>query len=211
MYSWKCTIITTLIILFSLAGPAAAHKVMIFAWVNGNTVHTESKFSGGRKVKSGKIEVFDPQGKLLLSGKTNEQGEFSFPVPQPTALKIVLNAAMGHRGEWTISKDEIVNAGLGETAPSLTQNTTAEKPVPAVKTKSTATSTRTPAATTALSAGEIQQLVEKALDRKLEPIYRMLAESREHKPTITDIIGGIGYILGLVGLAAYLQARHQQK
>jgi len=210
MYSWKCTIITVLIVLLSLAGPAAAHKVMIFAWVNGNTVHTESKFSGGRKVKSGKIEVFDPQGKLLLSGKTNEQGEFSFPVPQSTALKIVLNAAMGHRGEWTISKDEIANAtSPGETAPSLTQNVTAEKLVPAVKTKSTAT--QTPAATTSLSAGEIQQLVEKALDRKLEPVYRMLAESQEHKPTITDIIGGIGYILGLVGLAAYLQARRQQK
>jgi len=207
MYSWKCTIITVLIVLFSLAGPAAAHKVMIFAWVNGNTVHTESKFSGGRKVKSGKIEVFDPQGKLLLSGKTNEQGEFSFPVPQSTALKIVLNAAMGHRGEWTISKDEIVNAGSGETATSPTQNAAAEKIVPAVETKNSAVQAL--AVTTALSAEEIQHVVEKALDRKLEPIYRMLAESQEHKPTITDIIGGIGYILGLVGLAAYLHARRK--
>lgn len=209
MCSWKVIIITTFIILFSLAGPAAAHKVMIFAWVNGNTVHTESKFSGGRKVKGGEINVFGPKGQLLLSGKTNDQGEFSFPVPQPTALKIVLNAAMGHRGEWTLSKDEITKAIPADTNSQATENTTGENTTPAAGAKPTASR---PAATEAtLNAEKIQQAVEKALDRKLEPIYRMLAEAREHKPTITDVIGGIGYIIGLVGLAAYMHARRQQK
>lgn len=209
MCSWKVIIVTTFIILFSLAGPAAAHKVMIFAWVNGNTVHTESKFSGGRKVKGGEINVFGPKGQLLLSGKTNDQGEFSFPVPQPTALKIVLNAAMGHRGEWTLSKDEITKAIPADTNSQATENTTGENTTPAAGTQPTASR---PVATEAtLNAEKIQQAVEKALDRKLEPIYRILAESREHKPTINDVIGGIGYIIGLVGLAAYMHARRQQK
>lgn len=209
MCSWKVIIVTTFIILFSLAGPAAAHKVMIFAWVNGNTVHTESKFSGGRKVKGGKINVYGPKGQLLLSGKTNDQGEFSFPVPQPTALKIVLNAAMGHRGEWTLSKDEITKAIPADTDSQATENTTGKNTTPAAGTQPTASR---PVATEAtLNAEKIQQAVEKALDRKLEPIYRILAESREHKPTINDVIGGIGYIIGLVGLAAYMHARRQQK
>ena len=208
MHSRPRIVIIALIILFSLAGPAAAHKVMVFAWVNGNTIHTESKFSGGRKVKAGKIEVFDPKGNLLLSGKTNEQGEFSFPIPQASALKIVLSAGMGHRGEWTVSKDEITNAGPAGTAAPPATNAEDGKPVPAAAAK---TATRMPAAATGLSAEEIQLVVEKALDRKLEPVYRMLAEAKEHKPTITDVIGGIGYIIGLVGLAAYLQARRQRK
>ena len=208
MHSRLRIVIIALLILFSLAGPAAAHKVIVFAWVNGNTIHTESKFSGGRKVKAGKIEVFDPQGKLLLSGKTNEQGEFSFPIPQPSALKIVLSAGMGHRGEWTVSKDEIINAGAAGSTALPADNTEDGKPVPAVTAK---TAARAPAAATGLSAEEIQQVVEKALDRKLEPVYRMLAEAREHKPTMTDVIGGIGYIIGLVGLASYMQARRQRK
>ncbi len=198
-----------MIILFSLAGPAAAHRVMVFAWVNGNTIHTESKFSGGHKVKAGKIDVFDPQGKLLLSGKTNDQGKFSFPIPQSTTLKIVLNAGMGHRGEWTISKNEITNAIPTNTTTPARENTAGERVNSAAGAKKTVIR---PAATeTTLSADEIKAVVEKALDHKLEPVYRMLAESREHKPTITDVIGGIGYIIGLVGLAAYMHARRQQK
>ncbi|MEA2108317.1 MAG: hypothetical protein U9P07_02695 [Pseudomonadota bacterium] len=209
MRSWKLIIATTMIILFSLAGSAAAHKVMIFAWVNGNTVQTESKFSGGRKVSAGKIEVFDPQGQLILSGKTNDQGEFSFPIPQSTALKIVLTAGMGHRGEWTVSKDEIINATPTNTTSPTIESTTNENATSAAGAKNTAIR---PAATeTTLSADEIKEVVEKALDRKLKPVYRMLAEAREHKPSIPDVIGGIGYIIGLVGLAAYLHARRQQK
>ena len=35
----------------------------------------------------------------------------------------------------------------------------------------------------------------------------MLTESAENGTTMRDIIGGIGYIIGLVGLAAYLRYR----
>jgi hypothetical protein len=75
--------------------------------VEGDTVHTESKFSGGRLVNGGEVRVYDLKGKELLSGKTNAQGEFSFKIPQKTAMKIVLQAGMGHRGDWTIPLSEI--------------------------------------------------------------------------------------------------------
>ncbi len=63
-------------------GAAAAHRVNIFAWVEGDTVHTESKFSGGKRVNGGEIVVYDLEGKQLLSGKTNAEGEFSFKIPE---------------------------------------------------------------------------------------------------------------------------------
>ena len=34
---------------------ASAHRVNVFAWVDGDTIHVESKFSGGKKVKTGKV------------------------------------------------------------------------------------------------------------------------------------------------------------
>jgi len=86
---------------------ADAHRVILFAWVEGETVYVESKFNGGKKVKAGKIIVSDPHGYELVKGTTNEKGEFSFTIPQKTDLKIVLLAGEGHRAEWTLPLAEI--------------------------------------------------------------------------------------------------------
>ncbi len=55
-----------------------AHKVMIFAWVQGDKIFTESKFSGGKLVKGGDVIVYDLEGNQLLEGQTDDKGEFSF-------------------------------------------------------------------------------------------------------------------------------------
>ena len=86
---------------------ADAHRVVVFAWVEGDTVYVESKFSGGKRVNAGKITVTDPQGKALLTGTTDENGKFSFKIPAKSDLKIVLLAGEGHRGEWTVTADEL--------------------------------------------------------------------------------------------------------
>ena len=91
-----------------------AHRVNLFAWVEGDIVHVESKFSGGKKVKAGKIVVQDPQGTELLAGVTDANGEFSFKVPKKIDLKIVLIAGAGHRAEWTIAAGEITMPAYGK-------------------------------------------------------------------------------------------------
>ena len=49
---------------------AFTHKVNIFAYVEGDTVYTESYFSDGKKVEGGVVEVYDSEGnKLGLYGK----------------------------------------------------------------------------------------------------------------------------------------------
>jgi hypothetical protein len=87
--------------------PADAHRVNLFAWVEGDTVYVESKFSGGKKVNAGRITVMDAEGVELLTGTTDAQGEFSFKIPEKTDLKIVLSAGEGHRAEWTVSAAEM--------------------------------------------------------------------------------------------------------
>ena len=67
---------------------AHAHRVTIFAWVEGDIVHTESKFSGGKKVKHSPVEVYDNLGNKILEGKTDGDGKFSFKVPKKTAMKM---------------------------------------------------------------------------------------------------------------------------
>lgn len=176
--------------------PAMAHRSTIFAWVEGDKVFTESKFSGGRLVKQGDIIVYDLEGNQLLKGKTDDQGKFSFVIPKKTAMKIVVQAGMGHRGEWTIPLSE-----LEDVAGPLTEITTSRKTAPK--------RTEKQAKVSHLSSNQIRLTVEEALDKRLKPVMKILVESREHGPTFRDIFGGIGYILGLMGVASYFHYRRK--
>ena len=77
---------------------------------------------------------------------------------------------------------------------------------PAVNTEALAAGEPSPAAASPLPAG-IDKALEKALDKKLAPVLRMLAEMHEQKVRLTDVLGGIGYIIGLVGVAAYFKRK----
>ena len=175
-------LLLTAMILIGSHGPALAHKVMIFAWVEGDTVFTESKFSGGKKAINAQVEIFDKDGKKLLEGKTDNNGEFSFKIPKVSDLRIVLNAAMGHKAEWTVPESEIREAG----AIAEKKSARASGPI-----------------TVGLSKEEVKKIIEDSLDKKLRPIIRMMTESKNTKPSLTEIIGGIGYIFGLMGVALY--------
>ena len=170
-----------------------AHKVNIFAYVEGDKVYTESYFNDGKKCIDSKIEVFDNQGNKLLEGLTDGEGEFSFEVPPEDGdLKIVLDAGMGHRAEYIIPANELrgVMGLIKEKSEEL---------IPAVSPE-----------ISSLDLKEIQSLIEDALDKKLEPIMREMIEikkSQEAKISPTEIIGGIGYIIGIFGIVAYFLSR----
>lgn len=180
--------------------PARAHKVTVFAWVEGDTVITQSKFAGGRSAKGARLEVYNRDGQKLLEGLSDDQGQFAFKAPLPEDLQIVLIAGAGHRAEWRVRADEFTPAAA--VAPSAAVEDGARPsspPAPAVK--------HSPETVT-LTRDELQLLVESAVERKLAPILRRL-EQQGDGPTLSDVVGGIGYILGLVGLGAYMHSRRR--
>jgi nickel transport protein len=89
------------------ASQSWAHKVNLFAYVEGGTVYTESYFPDGKKVEGGMIEVLDASGHKLLEGKTDNQGLFSFPLQKKEDLTIVLDATMGHKNSFVLKKSEM--------------------------------------------------------------------------------------------------------
>ena len=172
---------------------AFAHKVNIFAYVEGGKIYTESYFNDGKKCVDSKIEVFDNQGNKLLEGLTDEEGALSFEIPPGDGdLRIVLTASMGHRAEYIIRADELgVVSGLIEEK--------IEEPVSVVSPE-----------VSSFDLKEIQSLIEDTLDEKLEPIMREMREikkSQEDRISPTEIIGGIGYIIGIFGIVAYFLSR----
>lgn len=192
---------TLLVFMFLFAVPINAHNVIIFAWVEGDRIYTESKFGGGRKAKNAAVEVYDKDGNKLLEGKTDENGEFDFKIPKKSELKVVLSAGMGHRGEWTIPIEEIVpgiSPKPGSETPSETEpQKTNDRPQPTLPSGPT--------------VEDVQTAVETALDKKLKPLFKLMAESRRQGPSLSDILGGIGYIVGLVGVGAYVNSRKKKK
>lgn len=185
----------------ALATPALAHRVLVFAYAEGDTIHTESKFIPNTPVRQGKIEVLDQKsGKVLLTGQTDDQGKFSFKIPAEAAaqkldLEIVVEAALGHRGSWLFKAANYVPGPAPEPAAA---------PAPAAAT--------TPAAGAKSVSAEQQAweaALNKALERQLAPLNEKLTELTIHRTSATDIIGGIGYILGLCGLGAYFLSRRK--
>lgn len=195
-----------LIALLSWAGEAAAHRVTIFGWIEEDTVFTESQYPDGKRVKNGNILVYDAAGKALLTGTTSENGEFSFKIPGTSALRVVIEAGMGHQGEWAFSEQEIQSALGG--APN---SEAPEPPVPEIPALPAIAAPAAPGApepqTPTLDPGQLEQMMERVVDKKLQPITRMLAQMQQKGPTVNDIFGGIGYILGLAGVAAYFLSR----
>jgi len=182
---------------------ASAHRAMIFAWVEGDMVHTESKFSGGKPVKGGNILVYDAQsGDKILEGATDDKGDFSFKPPRMASLRIELIAGMGHKGEWTVSREELgVKEGAG-TSPDDSRTAGASRSPEALQTEQISP----------FDMQEIEDAVDRALDRKLAPVLKLLAQSKQQQgPNLRDVIGGIGYIFGLVGLGAYLHFRRKAR
>jgi nickel transport protein len=182
---------------------AYAHKVTVFAWADGDRVFTESKFSGGKIVTAGKVEVFDRSGNLLLEGRTDDNGAFDFKTPIVTDLKIVLTAGMGHRNSWLLTAAEL---SKGEPTPLATS---AAQPEPADL--ETPRATAPPVVGPGLTSGDIEAIVSRQLEAKIKPLVRMLAASQEKGPTMRDVVGGIGYIIGLVGLGAYVRYRRDRR
>jgi nickel transport protein len=191
--------------------PAWAHKVTIFAWVEGDTVYTQSKFSGGKKAKNSTVVVYDKEGNQLLEGKTNDKGEFSFKVPKKTTLKVALKASMGHLAEWTIPEEEITEVAdspINRTTGANVEVSTQQAPS---LTEEKAAGDHSVAPVVGLSRAEIQALIDGSLDRKLAPILTMLSEAVDSGPKMSEVIGGIGYIFGLVGVGLYFTARNKRK
>ncbi|SFL44276.1 nickel transport protein [Desulfomicrobium norvegicum] len=196
-----------LLLVFALlaSGPALAHRVNIFAYVEGGEVVAECSYSKSKRVRHGTIEVRDAvTGRTLLQGTTDEEGLFRFPVPDQARkagadLRILLQAGEGHQNEWIVEAAEFMDAPVPR-APAPDAGKAAE-PAAAGSPDDSGTKTR------ALSRADVEEVVSAALDAKLAPIKRTLLEQSQAGPGMREIIGGIGWIFGLVGIAAYFKSR----
>lgn len=197
-------LVLALFLAMMMQSPALAHRVNIFAYVEGSEVLVECAFSRSNPVRQGLISVFDAgSGEELLQGKTDDQGFFRFPIPEKartagSGLRIRIQAGEGHQNEWMVEAQELNQAA--ESAPIASSEVSTPAAPPEVTTKETHD---TPPA--GLTKADVEAVVNAALDAKLAPIKRAVLE--KSGPGLVEILGGIGWILGLAGVAAYFRSR----
>lgn len=184
-----------------LALPAWAHRVLVFALAEGDRLQVESKFVGSGPVQEGLVFLKDKaSGDILATGKTDAQGKFSCPIPEAARnrradLLVVVEADMGHRGEFLLPADRYLPSAAAKAAPAA--------PSPAAP--AAAPLPQSPG--TAATPPDLEAVLDRVLEKHLAPLKEMVAEAQVRKVTVQDVIGGIGYIVGFCGLAAYFLSR----
>lgn len=177
---------------------AYAHKVNMFAYVEGNQVMMEGYFSDGKKPMHCEVVVTDSDKNVLVKGLTDSEGKFSFDIPKITDLRIVLNAGMGHRAEFLISRDELTGvtpvAGSGADSAVASENGEGASTVEESKEASAGSTNASEAA------------IRKAVAEANVPMMRAIEELKEGI-NFANIVGGIGFIFGIIGILFYVKAR----
>jgi nickel transport protein len=142
------------------------------------------------------VELVGPDGGVLAEARTDEQGEFRLPLPEAgPPLTVRLYASMGHAAEYRLPGAEPGGAGLEK-----------EEPGPGVAEAAGAT-TGGEGEGPGLSRAELRREVRSAVEEALAPVRRRLARQEQRRVTAQDVIGGVGYIVGLLGVALYLKSR----
>jgi len=166
-----------------ISATANAHKVSAYAYREGDKVIGECYFVDGSPCKNSVVEIYDSKGKKILQTTTDEKGKFNFKTQETGELKIVIPAGEGHRAEYRIEAVERL----------------AKKEIKKQIKKQTPQ----------INRDEIKQIIDEAMDAKLQGIRNEILDLRKQmdKINIRDIIGGVGYIFGVWGLIMLIKRR----
>jgi len=166
--------------------PAFAHKLNILAQTDGDRITGLVYYSGGDGAAGAAVHVMGPGGEQLGQTTTDATGAFAFTPVSACDHTFVCESDDGHREEYTVPASQLP-ARLRETAPAQTS-----------------------AGADAPPAAGTPALVEQAVARQIQPLRADLARN-ETRARLRDIVGGIGYIFGVMGLVFYLKARARMK
>lgn len=212
------------LVLASLPSIALAHSVYIFAWVDGSQICTESYFTQKNKVRNGEVLMMDATGETLGKGVTAENGLLCFPLPDKAQqLEFVVLAGAGHRGSFSLSESELLSAinTKGELTVVISQENTLQQQDTLSKVIANTTNkhTQTPASVTDNKLQQtdnsemvLRNIVREELQKQLSPMRQYIAEKLEDKtPGIREIVGGIGWLVGLGAFGFWCSQRRKKQ
>ncbi|MDQ7781614.1 MAG: hypothetical protein RDU20_01965 [Desulfomonilaceae bacterium] len=191
--------------------PCWAHKVNVFAYVEGDKIVVEGYFSKDRKAINCAVQFFDAGGKEIHGGKTDKNGRYVVPIADLGTLDgdilITLSAGEGHKRDYRLRADEIPK-------PSGPSPGTAPSGAPVPASESRGASEPTKPETLDQERKTLEEVIEAIVQRENQKIMQMLGnqqrlllEERNSGPSLQEVVGGIGWIVGIVGIIAFFMSR----
>ncbi len=183
-------IMSLALVLLLLHSPAWAHKLRVFASAEGGRISGYAYFSGGVRAQEVTVTVITPDGQTVYQGRTDDQGQFGFAARQRSDHAIRVDGGDGHQADVIVSGLDLppslpAGAGLPVAASS--------SPIPAIP---------------ADLAGDdgLRAYLDQAVARQIRPLREQL-DAYQEKIWWHDVVGGLGYIIGMGGLAFGLSMR----
>jgi len=181
----------TLFFFLFLSSFIFAHKINVFTYKEGNKIFVEGYFQDGVPTKNSVVEIYNEEGEKIIEGKTNSEGVFSFDIPNAKKIKVVLNADMGHKAE---------------TEMELQKEEKKEFKKEEIKTQKGNKKIESDEIQKNFDEEIIKKIVEESVERAINPVLKEIQKEKK-KTRISDVIGGIGYIFGILGIYLYFKGR----
>ncbi len=174
--------------LLFVATPASAHRLKLFATLESGTISGYAFFVGSGRAHGAAISVKEASGKEIATLTTDDNGAYSYKTPAPQTYHLTANTGDGHIADAVI--DAARFGGASTPDPENADDDDADSSAPAA----------------ALSQAQIERAVDAAVARQVKPLIEAY-ELAEGRTRFNDIMGGIGMIIGLAGLAMWASAR----
>ena len=174
-------------------GTAWAHKLFVFASVQGKAIHGEAYYQDGSPAQNVRIAGLVLDGDTLDTTTTHAEGKFTYHPRSRRAHRFVADAGFGHRAEYTVAAEEL---------PSDLSEGRAADPKP-----DTGLGSAAPARERGIPDGSPEDLAAEvqALGQQIAAMRGDLVKWQAAL-RLQDVLGGVGYILGILGVMSYFLA-----
>ncbi|SJZ84306.1 cobalamin biosynthesis protein CbiM [Consotaella salsifontis] len=196
-----------LLALSGLTAPASAHRLKLFATVEGMTVSGYAFFIGGGRPQGVAFTVKAKDGGEVYVGKTDDAGGFSWTAPSPAEYVLTVDTGEGHFASETVSAERFSGA-----APAGAKQLVASPSSVSASSSSNAAPDPANPAPITVDPKTLQAMIDASVDAAVERQTRPLLEAyaqADGRLRFNDIMGGVGMIVGLAGFGAWAMARRK--
>lgn len=187
----KLTVSAAVLLIFSPL--AAAHGIGVFAACEDGVIKGKAYATGGGAIAGAAVRITNATtGELLGETISDDKGAFLFQPALKCDHKIIVEIDAAHRAQYIVPADE-----LPDSLPPAPKNTAH----PASEHQN-----EHPHQHDDHHDDDIRAMIESAVSKQIAPL-RVQLDQFEKNRRLYDIIGGIGYIFGVAGVAFYLMAK----
>lgn len=188
----KASVWGALLVLLLILSPtwSMAHSMYVFAYIDGGLIKGEGAYGDGGPASGAAIEIHDSDGLLIGQTNASADGTFSLPLKKGRPpFMVEIRDGGGHASTSTFGQEQ------------------SPKPKPSAAKSDQPRPSEPDRAATAASHALRDEWVRMLRD-ELAPIKAQLARlSSRNTIGLAEVVGGLGWIVGLAGLALWFKSR----